>query len=107
MRNEAASEVTGVLASRANTEGTALLQSLLVLAPLPDSDIAFLPSQRAINLVQTIEGWISSDEDIEPIIESQTIALFCHLAPILQSLIGRHWEFAFDLIENTLEVCFV
>ncbi len=105
LRNEVASDLTGLSASRANTEGTRSLQTLLLLAPPPDSDSVFLPPQRAINLIQTVERWIGSDEDLEANIESRTIALYCHLAPILQSLSGRHWDFAFDLIENTLEVC--
>jgi hypothetical protein len=104
LRNEVASDLTGLSASRANLEGTRSLQTLLLLAPLPDSDSVFLPPQRAINIIQTVERWIESDEDLEANIESRTIALYCHLAPILQSLSGRHWDFAFDLIENTLEV---
>lgn len=90
--------------SRADEEGARSLQTLLLLAPLPDSDVAFLPPQRAINLVQAVEKWIASDEDLEPDIESRMIALFYHIAPILQSLSGSHWDFAFDLVENTLEV---
>lgn len=105
LRNEVASDITGLSAARANTEGTRYLQTLLLLAPPPYSDSAFLPPQRAINLIQTVEQWIGSDEDLEANIESRTIALYYHLAPILQSLSGRHWDFAFDLIENTLEVC--
>jgi hypothetical protein len=54
-------------------------------------------------VIQTIERWIASDEDIDPVIESRTLSLLYHLAPILQSVVGRHWDFAFDLVENTLE----
>jgi hypothetical protein len=104
MRNEVASDLAGVRPSQINEEGLRLLRLLLLLAPPPDSDSTFLPSQRAIGVVQAIERWIASDEDVEPSIESYMIALFSHLAPILQSISGRHWEFAFDLIENTLEV---
>lgn len=103
MRNEAASELASLLPSKASDEGSPLLLLLLVLAPLPDSDAVFIPSQRAIMVIQAIERWISSDEDIDPVIESRTLPLLCHLAPILQSVMGRHWDFAFDLAENTLE----
>jgi E3 ubiquitin-protein ligase listerin len=103
MRNEAASELASIPPSKANGEGSALLLLLLVLAPLPESDAVFIPSQRAIMAIQTIERWIGSDEDIDPVIESRTLSLLCHLAPILQSVMGRHWDFAFDLAENTLE----
>ncbi|KAG8852759.1 hypothetical protein FRB91_005987 [Serendipita sp. 411] len=107
MRNEAASDLIGLPVSRANTEGSNHLHTLLVLAPPLDSDSVLLPTQRSINLVQTVEKWINTesddDEEVGPVIESQMMALFLHIAPVLQSLSGRHWEFAFDLIENTLE----
>lgn len=104
MRNEVASDATGVRSAQINEDGLRLLRLLLLLAPSQDSDITFLPSQRAINVVQAVERWIASDEEVEPSIESSMIALFSHFAPILQSISGRHWEFAFDLVENTLEV---
>ncbi|KAG8835092.1 hypothetical protein FRC17_005213, partial [Serendipita sp. 399] len=109
MRNEAASDLIGLPVSRANTEGANHLRTLLVLAPPVDSDSVLLPAQRSVNLVHTVEKWISSgneeedEEEVGMVVESRMIALFVHLAPILQSLSGRHWEFAFDLIENTLE----
>lgn len=104
MRNEAASDLAAISAAKANNEGSSQLQLLLILAPPPNSDAVFIPAQRALLVVQTIEKWIGSDEDIDPVVESRTLALLCHLAPILQSIVGRHWDFAFDLIENTLEV---
>lgn len=109
LRNEAASDLIGISSSKANTEGARQLRLLLLLAPPLDSDAVFLPTQRAINLVQAIEKWITSDESddddegVDPIVESRTLALFQQLAPILQSLSGRHWEFAFDVVESTLE----
>lgn len=103
-RNEIASAITGVPPRRANNEGLPLLRHLLSLAPQPESEVAFLPPTRAVQVLQTIQKWITSDEDIDPVIESQTAGLLLHLAPIVQSLQGAHWDFAFDLIENTLEV---
>jgi hypothetical protein len=103
-RNEIASAITGVPPRRANNEGVLLLRQLLALAPQPESDAAFLPPTRAVQVLHTIQKWITSDEEIDPVIESQTAGLLLHLAPIVQSLPGAHWDFAFDLIENTLEV---
>lgn len=103
-RNEIASAITGVPPRRVNNEGVLLLRHLLALAPQPESGVAFLPPTRAIQVLQTIQKWITSDENIDPVIESQTAGLLLHLAPIVQSLQGAHWDFAFDLIENSLEV---
>lgn len=103
-RNQIASDITGIPPRRADSEGVILLRHLLALAPQPESEVAFLPPTRAVQVLQTIQKWITSDEEIDPVIESQTAGLLLHLAPIVQSLQGAHWDFAFDLIENTLEV---
>jgi len=103
-RNEVAASITGIPPRRASNEGVVLLRHLLALAPQPESDTAFLPPTRAVQVLQTIQKWISSDEELDPMIESQTTWLLLHLAPVVQSLQGAHWFFAFDLIENTLEV---
>ena len=103
-RNEIASDITGIPPRRANSEGVLLLRHLLALAPQPESEVAFLPPLRAVQVLQAIQKWITSDEDIDSVIESQTAGLLLHLAPIVQSLQGAHWDFAFNLIENALEV---
>lgn len=103
-RNKIASDITGVPPGRASDEGVLLLRHLLALAPQPESDVVFLPPTRAVQVLQTVQKWIGSDEEIDPVIESQTAGLLLHLAPIVQSLQGAHWDFAFDLIENNLEV---
>jgi hypothetical protein len=103
-RNEIASDITGVSPRRANNEGVLLLRHLLALAPHPESEVAFLPPTRAVQVLQTIQKWITSDEEIDSVIESETAGLLIHLAPIVQSLQGAHWDFAFDLMENTLDV---
>lgn len=103
-RNEIASAITGIPPRRANGEGAPLLRHLLALVPQTESDVAFLPPTRAVQVLQTVQKWITSDEEIDPVIESQTAGLLRHLAPIVQSVSGSHWDFAFDLIENTLEV---
>jgi len=104
-RNEIASEILGVPASKANTAGVILLRRLAATAPDSESDIAFLPQQRAVNVVKTCQAWVVSDEDIDEEVESMITLLCIHLAPILQNVAGNHWEFIFDVIENNLEVC--
>ncbi|KAG1741443.1 uncharacterized protein EDB91DRAFT_1130453 [Suillus paluster] len=104
-RNEIASDILGVPASRVNTTGVVLLRRLAGTAPDSESDVVFLPQQRAINVVKTCQAWVSSDEDIDEEVESMMTLLFIHLAPILQNVAGNHWEFIFDVLENNLENC--
>lgn len=104
-RNEIASDILGVPASRANTTGVVLLRRLAATAPDSESDVVFLPQQRAVNVVKTCQAWISSDEDIDEDVESVMPLLFVHLSPILQNVAGNHWEFIFDVVENNLETC--
>jgi E3 ubiquitin-protein ligase listerin len=82
-----------------------LLRRLSAVAPDPDSDVVFLPQQRAVNFVKACQGWIASDMDIDEDVESEITNVFFHLVPILQNVSGSHWDFIFDLIENNLEVC--
>ncbi|KAG1779464.1 hypothetical protein EV702DRAFT_1178536 [Suillus placidus] len=104
-RNEIASDIFGVPASRANTTGVVLLRRLAATAPDSESDVVFLPQQRAVNVVKTCQAWVSSDEDIDEDVESMMPLLFIHLSPILQNVAGNHWEFIFDVVENNLENC--
>ncbi|KAG1729725.1 hypothetical protein EDB19DRAFT_1641737 [Suillus lakei] len=104
-RNEIASDVLGVPASRANTTGVVLLRRLVATAPDSESDVVFLPQQRAVNIMKTCQSWVSSDDDIDEEVESIMTLLFVHLSPILQNVTGNHWEFIFDVVENNLENC--
>lgn len=104
-RNEIASDILGVPASRANTTGVVLLRRLAATAPDSESDVVFLPQQRAVNVVKTCQAWVSSDEDIDEDVENMMPLLFIHLSPILQKVAGNHWEFIFDVVENNLETC--
>lgn len=103
-RNELASDLLGVSASKANTTGLLLLRRLAATAPDRDSDIVFIPQLRAINVMKTLQKWIASDEDIDEEVESMMTLIFDHLAPILQDVQGTHWDLIFDVIENNLEV---
>ncbi|EMD34704.1 hypothetical protein CERSUDRAFT_116892 [Gelatoporia subvermispora B] len=102
-RNELAAEMLGVRPSKANTDGLWLLRRLAAVAPDPESDIIFLPERRAVNLVKACQQWITSDEDIDEDVESELTLVFFHLAPILQSVPGSHWDLIFDIMENNLE----
>ncbi len=104
-RNELAASLLGVPPAKANTEGLITLRKLAASAPPMDSDVVYLPQQRALNVVKTCEKWIASDEDLDEEVESAMTWTFSHLAPILQNLEGSHWEFIFDVVENNLEVC--
>jgi E3 ubiquitin-protein ligase listerin len=82
------------------------LHRLCACAPEEDSDVAFVPQQRAVNIMKGCQRWITSDDDedgedeeLEPIMT----LLFIHLAPILQSVPGSHWDFIFDVIESNLD----
>ena len=103
-RNELAASLLGIPAPRANTEGLWALRRLVAVAPDPESDVVFLPTPRAVNVMKACQQWISSDEDIDEEVESEMTTLFMYLAPILQNIPGAHWDFVFDVIENNLEV---
>ena len=103
-RNELAASLLGVPATKADTDGLLILHRLSAIAPDSDSDIIFLPQQRAVNVVKTCQRWISSDEDVSEEVECSMTAILVHLVPILQSVPGAHWDFIFDVIENNLEV---
>lgn len=73
-------------------------------APDPESEIVFLPPNRAVNFMKACQTWLSSDEDIDEDVESEMTGVFVHLAPILQNVPGSHWELIFDVLESNLEV---
>jgi stearoyl-CoA desaturase (delta-9 desaturase) len=84
------------------------------------SDVIILPVQRAVNVVRACQNWVegqpkasgdsdeehSEDEEEGPSedLESAMLAVFVGLAPILQNVIGKHWEFMWDVVETVLEV---
>lgn len=106
-RNELAANLLGVPASKANTEGLLALRRMAAAAPDPDSDVAFLPQLRAVNLMKACQHWVTSDEEIDEEVDSAMTAVFLHLAPILQHVPGAHWDLIFDVMENNLEVLFL
>ncbi|KAG8689520.1 hypothetical protein FRC08_010916, partial [Ceratobasidium sp. 394] len=103
-RNELASRLAGIPPSSANTAGIPLLRGLNSLAPPVDSGVIYLPQQRAVYLVQALQKWMTSDEELDESLEAYVTVTLYHLLPILQTVPGVHWEFAFDILENNLGV---
>ncbi|KAG8876133.1 hypothetical protein FRB98_007445 [Tulasnella sp. 332] len=102
-RNELASHLSGVPSSKANHSGLRLLRQFIATTPQSDSDVELLPQQRAIFLLQAFQKWVASDEELDEEIESLMAHLFLHIAPIVQSVPGAHWDLILDVIETNLE----
>ncbi|KAJ7636847.1 hypothetical protein FB45DRAFT_907475 [Roridomyces roridus] len=102
-RNELAADLLGIPASKANTQGLLTLRKLAASAPDVDSDVVFLPQQRSVNIFKACQQWIASDEDIEEELESAMTLVFLSLAPLLQNVVGTHWDLIFDVLESNLE----
>ncbi|KAG8908878.1 hypothetical protein FRC01_007209, partial [Tulasnella sp. 417] len=103
LRNELASALSGIPPQRASTEGLRVLRHLVASAPLPDSEGVYLPPQRAVFLLQALQKWVASDEELDEEIDSLLVQLSSGLAPILLTVPGSHWDFIFDLMESSLE----
>ncbi|EIW76996.1 hypothetical protein CONPUDRAFT_157270 [Coniophora puteana RWD-64-598 SS2] len=117
-RNELAADALGIKPAQAATSGLLLLRRLVATAPDPESDVVFLPQQRAVNLMRVCQAWIAGagddddeeedeDEDEGGLegVESVMTLLFYHLAPIVQNVAGAHWDLVWDVVENNLENC--
>ncbi|KAI0341369.1 hypothetical protein BDW22DRAFT_1358876 [Trametopsis cervina] len=105
LRNELAANMLGISAAKANTDGLWTLRRLVAVAPDPESDIVYLPNQRAVNLMRACQQWIASYEDLDEEVDNEMTAVFFHLVPILQNVPGSHWDLIYDLVENNLEIC--
>ncbi|KAI9630508.1 hypothetical protein KEM48_013894 [Puccinia striiformis f. sp. tritici PST-130] len=102
-QNRLAGKLTDVSSSKANTEGLNLIKVLCAAAPPSDSIHIFLPQQRVVFLLQAISGWLKSDDDIGHELNIKLLELFSDLAPIVQTVMGAHWDQMVDLIEVNLE----
>jgi hypothetical protein len=103
-RNELAADLLGVPASKANSQGLLTLRKLAASAPDVDSDVAFLPQQRSVNIFKACQQWVASDEDLDEEVESAMTLVFFYLAPLLQNVPGTHWDLIYDVLESNLEV---
>ncbi|KAL0957941.1 hypothetical protein HGRIS_000122 [Hohenbuehelia grisea] len=111
-RNELAASLSGIPARKANKDGLLMLRKLAVAAPHPESDLVFLPQQRAVQLVKACQQWVLADGDddddeggLSEAVESAMTLTFLHVAPILQNIPGSHWDMIYDVIESNLEAC--
>jgi len=107
-RNELAASLLGIKPRNANTDGLMTLRKLAASAPSPNSDVAFLPSLRAVKVLEALRAWAlaepEDDEDeINEELESAMLPVFVNLAPILQSVSGPHWPFIFDVLDSVLD----
>jgi hypothetical protein len=105
LRNQLASDITTVLPSEISLKGSNLLKQLVALAPDMGSEDALIGVQRALFLVQHLEKWaLADDEDLTQEVQALMTVILLHLAPLLQGVIGGHWDFITDIIESNLEV---
>jgi hypothetical protein len=108
-QNELASDLSAVPVARANSRGLPLLRLLVTAAPPTDSTSDFIPSHRAIFLLQNLAKWFTSEaddegEDMGDEVHTRLAELFLPLAPVLQNMNGAHWDFMFNVLESNLEV---
>lgn len=54
-------------------------------------------------LLQALQKWFASDEDMGDPVHVYLAELFGLLAPILQDREGSHWDFMFDIIDSNIE----
>lgn len=107
-RNELAASLLEIKPRNANRDGLMALRRLAAAAPNPDSDVAFLPTQRAVNLLKALQAWVlaeheDEEDEINEDVESAMLPVFLNLTPILQSLSGSHWAFMFEVLESVLD----
>ncbi|KZO96166.1 hypothetical protein CALVIDRAFT_555263 [Calocera viscosa TUFC12733] len=102
-QNELASRLSGIPPSRANSQGLQLLRLLIASAPSPDSLGTFIPQQRTIFLIQALQKWMISDEDLDEEIDRRLGELFEVLAPVIIDVPGAHWDLIFEVLESNLE----
>lgn len=88
-----------------------MLRLLVAVAPSADSDVLFLPQQRTIFLLQSLQKWFAAEDDnveLSDEVHAMLAELFVVLAPVVQDRTGGHWDFMFDVLESNIEVrCFL
>lgn len=101
-RNELAADLSGVPSARANTDGVRLLHLLQCAAPPQETGEALIPTQRAIFVLQTLQRWVTSDDELDETVFALLATLFTHVAPVVQSVAGRHLDMMLDVVEENI-----
>ncbi|KAL4401160.1 RQC complex protein [Malassezia pachydermatis] len=102
-RNELAAQLSSVSPACANTDGVRYMQMLqCATAPL-ESGKPIVPTQRAVFALQTLQRWVASDEDLDEGVFVHLAALCAELAPVVQSVPGRHLDMMLDVVEENIQ----
>lgn len=110
LRNELASDLTGVPAAKAGEEGLRKLIYLNAVLPKPGEEAAPLPSQRAIFLVKHLLAWFEDEEfaaDPNLAVIAETAKVFASVLPAVKELYGGHWQTLCDFVVNCWQMCCV
>ncbi|PWN31235.1 uncharacterized protein FA14DRAFT_193136 [Meira miltonrushii] len=102
LRNQAAADLAGVKSKDASSKGAVLLKNLMNLAPPFDSYTSLIPQQRAIFMLQTIQSWVASDEELPTEVFVRLAQAFTHILPIVQEIPGNHLDLIIDIVEMNL-----
>lgn len=104
-QNRLASDLSGVRGSDMNKKAVPLLRLLNKTAPGRQSTASFLPEQRTVFLLRSMQAWIADDNapDPSPELLLELVTFFGHIAPTIQSLSGTHWPFMFDIVLEMLD----
>ena len=105
-QSEVANDLSGVKLQDVETQGFTLLRLFTLLASV-DRDSELLPVNRAMFLVQAIQGWLlteDEDTDIPEEVHVVLLQLFTALVVTVEGVSGAHWETWTDLAESVIEV---
>ena len=103
VRSELVAALSGVPAAQANGEGARLLQLVACAAPAAASGVPLVPTQRAVFLLQALQRWLASDEELGEALFARLAQLFVELAPVVQTVAGRHFDLMLDVAEENLQ----
>lgn len=110
LRNELASDLTGVPAAKAGEEGLRKLIYLNAVLPNPGEEAVPLPTQRAIFLVKHLLAWFEDEEfaaDPNLAVITEAAKVFASVLPAVKELYGGHWQTLCDFVVNCWQMCCV
>ncbi|ODQ54733.1 hypothetical protein SAICODRAFT_5929 [Saitoella complicata NRRL Y-17804] len=109
LRNEMASDLSGVKRGEAEEKGYRLL--VLVNASIPtegEGEWTQFPQQRTMFLVQNVLRWYSeadTEGDLTAAVHAEVARLFLNVLPIIGGVYGGHWETLLGCISSWLQMC--